>query len=360
MNSLKYVALDVDSANIVVGVYDRKGTKVMGCCIRTNTSDIRQFFKGLNGSVHVAFEEGTQAAWLYDLIRPLVAKVTVCDPRRNRLLQAGNKADRIDVDKLGKLLRLGELQPVYHGEKTIQGLKHLVRGYENLVSDTTRTMNRLKAAFRGQGVSSRGSEVYENEGRKQWLTKLEIEGLKTRAGYLYEQLNCLQRLRKEAKKAMCQEASKHSAYKLIIKVPGIGPVRTAQIIATVGTPHRFRTKRQFWPYCGLGVVTRTSADYEWVGEQTRRRKKPAQTRGLNHDFNRTLKGVFKSAALSAVRTNEQVKQYYKRMIDKGIRPEMALLTVARKLAAIVLVIWKKGERFDPERLNQAAQSTGNQ
>ena len=69
----KYVALDVDSANIVIGVYDRKGQQIMRGCIRTNGNDIRQFFKGLSGNVHVVFEEGTQAAWLYDLIRPLVA-----------------------------------------------------------------------------------------------------------------------------------------------------------------------------------------------------------------------------------------------------------------------------------------------
>src|SRR5690242_6530933 len=102
MNVHKYVALDVDRANIVAGVYDRKGRQVMQCCIRTNSTDVREFFKGLSGSIQVAFEEGTQAAWLYDLIRPLVADVIVCDPRENRLLQSGNKADKIDGDKLAR------------------------------------------------------------------------------------------------------------------------------------------------------------------------------------------------------------------------------------------------------------------
>lgn len=360
MNVHKYVALDVDSANIVAGVYDRKGHQLMQACVRTNSRDIREFFKGLSGSVQVTFEEGTQAAWLYDLIRPLVADVVVCDPRENRLLQSGNKADKIDVDKLARLLRLGELQAVYHGEQTIQGLKQLVSGYENLVVDTTRAMNRLKAMFRGRGIGCRGTKVFSNQGRSEWLSKLDIEGLRARAGYLYEQIDCLMKLRMEAKKAMCREAVKHPAYKLISQVPGIGPVRTAQIIATVGSPHRFRTKRQFWPYCGLAVVTRSSADYEWVGEQFRKRKKPAQTRGLNQDFNRRLKHAFKGAALNAIRTNEQFKQHYQKLIDKGTRPEMAVLTIARKLSAVTLVIWKKGVEFDPEKMNQAAQSTGNQ
>ena len=107
-------------------------------------------------------------------------------------------------------------------------------------------------------------------------------------------------------------------------------------------------------------MTHSSADYEWVGEKIRKRKKPPQTRGLNKNYNRRLKQVFKGAALNAIRTNEQVKQYHQRLIDKGIRPEMAVLTIARKLSAITLVVWKKGVKFDPDKVNQAAQSTGNQ
>lgn len=359
MNEHKYVALDVDSANIVAGVYDRNGQSVMQAHIRTRREDIEQFFRALRGRVHATFEEGTQAAWLYDLIRPLVFRVTVCNPRKNRLLQSGSKGDRIDVAKLAKLLRLGELEPVYHGEKTILGLKQLVQAYENLVADTVRAKNRVKAVFRSRGVRCPGGAVYGKDTRIEWLKKLEIEGMKARISYLYEQLDCLVKLRREAEKAMCQEARRQPAYKLISEVPGLGPVRTAQIIATVGTPHRFRSKRQFWAYIGLAVVTRTSADYEWVGNQARRRNKPVQTRGLNGNFNRTLKAVFKGAAMTAIHTDEPFKRYYQRLIDSGIREEMARLTVARKLAAITLAIWKKGEKFDPERVNQAA-GTGNQ
>src|SRR5258706_6467446 len=358
MNGQKYVALDVDSANIVAGAYAGKGEQVMQAHIRTNSADIRQCLNGLNGTAHVTLEEGAQAAWLYDLLRPLVAKVIVCNPRHNKLLHAGNKADKIDAGKLAKLLRLGELQAVYHGEQTMEGLKHLSHAYQNLVGDKTRVTNRLKAAFRGRGVDSRGTAVLKEEQHEEWLSKLDIKGLQTRASYLYEELKCLVKLKEEAKKAMCQEASRHPAFKVISKVPGLGPIRTAQIIALVGSPHRFRTKRQFWSYSGLAVVTRTSGDYEWVEGRTRRRKKAVQTRGLNKNFNRPLKAIFKGAALSAIQTDE-FKQFYQRMIDEKIRPEMALLTTARKIAAITLVVWKKGETFDPNRVNQAGQSTGN-
>jgi hypothetical protein len=40
------------------------------------------------------------------------------------------------------------------------------------------------------------------------------------------------------------------------------------------------------------------------------------------------------------------------LLAKGMRPSMARLTVARKMAAIVLSMWKKGESFDPALLKR--------
>src|SRR5688572_15364425 len=360
MDKHKYVALDVDSANIVAGVFDRQGRSLMQTHLRTEGKVIREFFKLLTGTVHVTFEEGAQAAWLYELIQPLVAEVVVCNPRENKLLKAGNKSDRIDVGKLGRLLRLGELKPVYKGTKSHLGLKHLAHSYEELVADTTRTKNRLKALYRGRGITCQGAAIYGREQRERWLTKLPTKEMCTRAQALFSQLDQLAQLSSQAEKTMCSAARKHSGYKWISSVPGIGSIRTAQILATAITPLRFRGKRQFWPYCGLAVVTRTSSDYEWVNGESRRKRKPLQTRGLNQNYNRRLKAVFKGAAVSAMQQHAEIKEYYEGLCAKGLRPEMAQLTVARKLAAIVLSLWKKGECYDPTRLKQAAPGAGPQ
>lgn len=358
MHNHKYVAMDVDSANIVAGVYDSNGKATMECCVKMNPQAVREFFKMLNGTVHVTFEEGTQAGWLYELIRPLVAEVIVCNPRQNKLLKAGNKSDRIDVAKLAKLLRLGELRPVYQGPAAAQELKQVVYGYEALVSDSTRVMNRLKALYRGRGVSCQGEGVYGLADREEWLAKLKTKALQQRALHLYQELDCLKELRAETEKAVGRAARHHPAYPWISSTPGLGPIRTAQILARVITPERFRGKRQFWPYCGLAVVTRSSSDYEWVAEGTRRKRKRIQTLGLNQNYNRTMKAVFKAATLSALARNLEFREYYQKLCDQGMRPEMAQLTVARKLAAIVLRLWKKGERYDSEKLKRAAPGTG--
>ena len=314
----------------------------------------------LTGTVQVTFEEGALATWLYELIQPLVAEVVVCNPRENKLLKAGNKSDRIDVGKLGRLLRLGELKPVYKGSQSNQGLKHLAHRYEELVADRTRTKNRLKALYGGRGISCQGAGLYRSAQREGWLAKLPTQEMCMRAQSLFKQLDYLEQLSRQAEKTMCSAARKNSAYKWISSAPGIGSIRSAQILASAITPHRFRGKRQFWPYCGLAVVTRSSSDYEWVNGAARRKRKPLQTRGLNQNYNRTLKAVFKGAAASAVQQHPEIKNYYEGLCAKGLRPELARLTVARKLAAIVLSLWKKGELYEPTRLNPAAPGTGQQ
>jgi hypothetical protein len=80
----------------------------------------------LRGDLYLTIEEGTWAAWLYDLLKPRVTNIVVCDPRRNALLQEGNQNDRVDARKLSELLCANLLRPIYHGEN---GLRTLTRSF---------------------------------------------------------------------------------------------------------------------------------------------------------------------------------------------------------------------------------------
>src|SRR5580704_15809529 len=99
MNSEKYIGLDVHQATISVAVMDSKGKVVMESILETKAATILEFFAGLRGTLSVTFEEGTWAAWLYDLLKPHVAKLVVCNPRRNALLKDGNKKPWRDARK---------------------------------------------------------------------------------------------------------------------------------------------------------------------------------------------------------------------------------------------------------------------
>src|SRR6202140_4616881 len=125
MDSVKYIGMDVHQETMSIAVRNSCGKLVMECVIETKASSIVQFFDGLRGSLQVTFEEGTWAAWLYDLLKPHVTNLVVCNPRRNALLKEGSKSDRIDACKLAELLRSNLFRPVYHGEHGLRTLKEL-------------------------------------------------------------------------------------------------------------------------------------------------------------------------------------------------------------------------------------------
>src|SRR5215469_10946488 len=172
MNDAKYIGLDVHQATISAAVLDSSGKLVMESILETKAVTILQFIHGLRGSLCITFEEGTCAAWLHALLQPHVTRVVVCDPRKNALLKAGNKNDRIDARKLADLLRSGLLSPVYHGENGLRTLKELARSYLAVGQDLTRAMNRLKALYRSWAIPRAGQQVYAPGYRGNWLAKI--------------------------------------------------------------------------------------------------------------------------------------------------------------------------------------------
>ena len=354
MNDDKYIGLDLHHATISAAVLDSTGKLLMECVLETKAATVLQFLQGLRGSLCVCFEEGTCAAWLHDLLKPYVAEVLVCDPRKNALLKAGNKNDRIDARKLADLLRCGLLSPVYHGEHGIRTLKELARSYLAVTQDLTRVMNRLKALYRSGAIPCAGQRVYAPRDRGNWLAKISEAGVHRRAEILYQQLDALQALRQQVRRDLLVESRTHSATNLLRQIPSIGPIRAALLIALIQTPHRFRTKRQLWAYCGLALKTYTSGEYRFVQGELQKTKRHLAIRGLNINHNHDLKNLFKGAAIRAAVVPGPFQEFYAALVKQGTKPSMARLTLARKIAAITLLVWKKGVRFDAEQLKPQA------
>jgi transposase len=354
VNSEKYIGLDVHQATISVAVLDCAGKVVMECILETKAATILEFFAGLRGTLSVTFEEGTWATWLYDLLKPHVDELVVCNPRKNALLKDGNKSDRIDARKLAELLRGNQLKPVYHGETGMRMLRELARSYLTIVKDVSRVMNRLKALYRSWAIPCAGRDVYYTRHRAEWLAKIKEAGVRRRAERLYLQLDMLKKLRQQARRELLAESRKHAITSKLRQIPYLGPIRSALAVALIQTPHRFRTKRQLWAYSGLALETRISGEYSYATGQLRRSKKLISIRGLNKDHNHDLKGLFKGVATMASERPGPLQNFYQALLAKGMKPTMARLTLARKIAAITLTLWKKGESFDPEKLKSQA------
>jgi len=238
-----------------------------------------------------------------------------------------------------------------HGVRT---LKELGRSYLTITKDVTRVMNRIKALYRSWAIPCSGTTVYAARHRTQWLAKIVEPGVRVRAECLYQQLDSLQPVRLQARREMLLESHKHSAVKLLRQIPSIGPIRAALLVALLQTPHRFRTKRQLWAYSGFAVETHDSGEYRSVRGKLQRNRERITVRGLNDNHNRDLKNLFKRAAISASTRPGPLHDFYVARVEHGMRPTMARLTLARKIAAVTLIIWKKGVSFDPKQLPRQA------
>jgi transposase len=219
-----------------------------------------------------------------------------------------------------------------------------------IVRDVVRVQLRIKAMYRSRGVAVTDKTVYSASVRDEWVAKLP-KPCRGAAMMLHEQYDAMQEVRKRAEKALVEEAHRHAISRVLETCPGLGPIRVAQMIPIVVTPARFRTKRQFWSYCGLGIVMRSSSDWARTKDGGWARANVPKTRGLNLNHNRALKNVFKGAATTIVTQldSDPLHADYKRLTAAGTKPNLAKLTVARKVAAIALSMWKNKERYEPKK-----------
>jgi transposase len=270
----------------------------------------------------------------------------------------GPKSDKRDAYGLAEKLRVGNLdKSVFKAPRQFTRLREFSRIHLTLVGDAVRAQQRIKSLYRSRGVLVTGTEVYRPRHREAWQQQL-CSSAQPRVTRLYDHLDFLLEQRKQAEADLLREAKKHRIVGMLESAPGFGPIRAARLVPIVVTPHRFRTKRQFWSYCGLGIVTRSSSDWMQTTEGAWIKARVPQTRGLSRQHNRALKYMFKGAATTVILqgTKDPLYARYERLLEGGTKPTLAKLSLARMIAATVLRIWKNEEAYDPGRAGLPTQT----
>lgn len=347
---IRYIGIDAHQESCTlaaVGPSGRRGKKLV---VETTALAIREALKSITGDRFVCLEEGEFSEWLYEIVEPLARGVVVVQPGKAQ----GNKSDLVDAWARADELRRGDIkQPIFKPGGRLRSLREAVRAQHMAVGDVVRTKNRLRGVFRSRGVHAVASELYRASTREPWFAQLP-EGVRFRAELLARHLDAVVDTHQQAEKWLLREGAKIPAVKLLTTAPGIGPIRAAQIVAVVVNPHRFRTSRQFWSYCGLGIVTHSSSD--WIKDPRHGwvRKEMPQTRGLNRNRNPMMKNAFKGAAMTVIQTlpDSPLSEHYTRLIEQT-KPNLARLTIARRIAATTLAMWKNKEVYDPSKQNRA-------
>lgn len=342
----RYVGIDAHSQTCTLVVMSPSGKRLTSKVVETNGRALVDAVLSIAGDRHVCIEEGTQSAWLHELVSPHVVEIVVTVPEERR----GPKDDLRDAWALADDLRTGRIRTrVYKAPKALAGLRSAACAYRLATQDVVRSKNRLKAVLRSRGILA-DANVYDTAARKKWM-KLLPAGPRQLAEWVGRELDEIIPLRDEAEEWLRKESSCHPIVRKLATSPGMGPIRTAQLVAIVGTPHRFRTRRQFWSYCGLAVVRRSSSDWAQDKQGAWVRAEVHQTRGLTKRRQPVLKSIFKGAAMTVATQlpHDPLHAHYERMLTSGIKPNLARLTVARRIAAIVLSMWRHEEVYDSKR-----------
>jgi transposase len=343
----RYIGIDVHSESCTVAILGPTGKRIREARVETNGEALTEFFRGISGSKHVCLEEGTHAEWIYELLEPGVDELVVVIPEKG----SGSKSDSSDAWKRADELRRGAItRSVFKAPGHFTALRAACKAHSVCQRDMIRTKVRLNALYRSRGVPGLTSEIYDPKQRTKWLSFLP-EAHRRQANLLSNQLDGLVGTYDQAEAWLLQEGKKVPIVQLLKTAPGIGDIRAAQIVATVISPHRFRTRRQFWSYCGLAIVTRSSSDWTKDPRGAWVRRPVAHTRGLNHNRQPLLKNVFKGAAFTVVSVmpKHPLAHAYKRATAAGTKPNLAQLTIARRIAGAVLAMWKNKEKYDPKR-----------
>jgi transposase len=335
--------LDVHAQSTTVGIISPTGKRLASMLVETTATALIEMLKGVSGTRRLIFEEGAQSEWLSEVLTPHVHELVVAVPKK--------RADRPKNDFEDAFARAEELRTnaidtrVFKPSRKALPLRDALRLYTAFTKDTSRAKNRFKALLRARGVSSLGHRAYDPspEELEQLLTQVP-PSVALSAEATLEQIYMLEDLRKRASEVLLEEARKAPAFTRLMTIPGIGEIRAATLLAVVVTPERFRQSHQFWSYCGLGIRTTVSAEY---GKGMRRLREP-MTRGLNQGHP-LLKAVFKGAAETISRSDQPLGRHYRRLVANGMKETLAKLTLARKLAAISLAVWKSQEDYDPTK-----------
>lgn len=313
-----YIAIDWAQANMAIARLPKKNNLPSIVEGRSDISDLKAYLKNLRGKKILTFEETTGSLWLNTELSPYVDKVVVCDPTRNRFLSEGAKTDKIDAIKLVTLLKNDLLKEVYQPSSDFANLRQLVSHYEDVVKAGVRVKNQYSAIKRAKiqfedtafSIKDDISKIIESyELRKNQLEKV-FESYKNH----FPQIDYIQ------------------------AIPGIGIINSTKIVARVVDAGRFPSYGHFLSYCGLVKLDRISGGKRYKQKNSR--------------YCRSLKAAFKTAALSAIGSNNSFAKYYNYLIEeKGVSTFNARHMVARKIAIVALRTLKENKKYAEKNRN---------
>ena len=315
-------------------ILDHNGRKVKSLTIRGPWEKVLDYLRDFKEPFSVCFEASTGYVWLNKALQPLARNVQVAHPGKARMIfQSKRKTDRIDAEKLAKLLYLDEVPPVHVPSEDVRSWRGLIEHRSKKVASRTAIKNKIRAFLRTHAIRSPKS-LWSKKGLA-WLKELSFEAApdELQRDILLCDLQHYTNQLKLVEAALYKIAARHPGATLLRTIPGVG-IRTAEaVVAYIDDPGRFSRIKAIGAYFGLVPCEDSSAGKQRLGHITR--EGPS-----------TVRRLLTEAAWQSIRRSKSMKVFYERVMQGDPkRKKSALVATAHRMLRAMLAMLRTGETW---------------
>lgn len=329
-----YIGLDAHQTTSSFCILNENGHRVKRKTVRGLWPKVMAELRKVDEPFEICFEASCAYGFLYDESQKIARRVVVAHPGQLRLIfRSKRKSDRIDAEKLAKLLYLDEVPAAYVPSIDVRNWRRLIEYRRRLIDKQTGCKSTIRAMLRSHGVRA-PKGLWSGKGRA-WLTELAWPNLavEVQRDLLADELTLFQRQIKTVTKALDEIGSKHPAVILLRTIPGVGPRTAETIVAYVDDPMRFGRTGEVAAYFGLVPCQDSSAGLNRLGHITKQGPP-------------TARKYLVEATWQAVRRSPTVRAYFKRIIDdKPDRKKIALVATAHYLLRCMWAMLRSAEAW---------------
>ena len=329
---MHYVGLDVHQRTSTICILNECGRKVKDKTIRGSWEKVVIWLSRWKEPVAICFEATCGYGPLYDALSKIARRVVMAHPGHLRLIfRAKRKNDRVDAEKLAKLLVLDEVPPSHVPSVDVRHWRELIEFRRRLMDRQTACKNQIRSLLRSHGIGAPKS-LWSRKGLA-WLQEVQWSGLsgRLRRDMLTEELaQCRQKVR-TVTRALDRIGRRHPGVQLLQTVPGIGARTSETLMAYIDDPSRFDRSGQVAAYFGLVPCQDASAGVNRLGHITK------QGPG-------TARKYLVQGAWQAVRRSPRVRARYERLVgERKERRKIALVATAHWLLRCMFAMLRSGE-----------------
>ena len=342
------VGIDIGDRYSQIALLDEGGQVSEKSRIRTTPTAFRRHFQG-KPPMRVAMEVGTHSPWLSQLLTDLGHDALVGNAIKLRLIHRNDqKNDEVDAELLARLCRFDPqlLYPIGHKTQTARAAWSVLRARDALVRSRTMLINHARGIVKPTGhrlpkCSSRRFGKIKDELPE--ALRPVLEPILHTVSQLTDQVRAYDRQIEDIGRQQYPESLP------LQQVTGVGPITALTFVLTIGDPWRFSRNRDVGAY--LGLVPRRSQTGQCDPELPITKAGNRYLRALLVQCSHHIMGPFGP--------DSDLRRCGERIASRGGKNarKRARVAVARRLAVMLLSMWKSGELYDPLRGSQTDAST---